>query len=79
MNDRPEPIRTRIYHLLRDYALPIGFGAFIGGCGPDIDHLFEGQARTWGHSAELFIVLYFVGCIVVIAHYRRHDRDGVLK
>jgi len=51
-------------------------GIACGAVVPDADHLFKGQARTWGHDWRIFAVVYG-GCL--IAYLCRSTWAGILK
>ena len=54
------------------FVLPVIAGATF----PDIDHLFEGQARTWGHDWHYPC---FILAIVAIAYIGRWIKTRVLR
>lgn len=64
---------------VREFALVIlcGLaGITLGANGGDIDHIFKGQARTWGHDFSFPVIVF---SIVGFAHLCRYAWTGVLK
>ena len=77
--EQDDMLFTRLYHLLRNYALPICAGAFVGGCGPDIDHIVPGPARSWGHDPAILVVSMCILFGVVLAYYSGLFKFRILR